>query len=185
MIYEYGDYQVLTDTESVYEESYGQRYYEDGYPIDTVLCRDVMELETVESKVTKAGTFECARIRTTYFENEYYYGYSLTWITEEGTFVQLLSYDENGSISMEMSLVSETEPFNPLFIIFIVAIIIIGGGGLVIYFYKRRSSPSIHTYEPRISPSKSLTKRCRNCGVAINPSPVYQFCENCGTKVER
>lgn len=182
MTYEYGNYQTLSDTESIYEESYTQRYYEDGSLQESVECRDVMELETVESKITRAGTFECARIKTAYYENELYVGYSLIWITEDGTLVENQAYDENGSISMKMSLISESEPAPFPFEVLLLVVPVIGAIVIVFYIYRRRTSTTIPSYQSMTRLGNSYTKTCPSCGSLV--SPFHKFCERCGEKLE-
>ena len=185
MTYEYGNYQILSNTETIYEESYSQRYYEDGVLQESVECRDRMEVETEEKKTTKAGTFDCIRIKTTYYENEINAGYSLIWITEEGTLIQNQVYDEHGSISMELSLISESEPKPfPIEVLFLI-VIAIGGGVILIgfYIYRKRLAPSVPSSQSMIKVDTTYPKTCPYCGSPV--MSLHIFCENCGKKLKR
>jgi len=178
MAFEYGNYIVLENSESIYEESYTQRYYEDGSFQESVECRDILQLETVESKTTDAGTFECARIRTRYYENDFLGGYSLTWVTEEGTLIHTQSYDEYGSILMDISLISESEPIDPMFIGLILVSIVVVGGLIAFFIIRRRRSPSSSSFQSMTRPSINYTKSCPQCGTPSRP--LSRFCESCG-----
>lgn len=186
MTYEYGNYQILTDTETEYIESYTQRYYEDGSLQETVECRDVMRVETVESKTTEAGTFDCTCIKTIYYENEIDTGYSLIWITEDGTIIQNQAYDEHGSILMEMILISDSEPSRFPFEVIFLVIFVIGGILMVLmvfYIYRKRLSPSVPSYQSMTRLDSNYQKTCPYCRRPV--MPFHMFCENCGKRLER
>jgi hypothetical protein len=170
------------------------RYYEDGSLQESVECRDLVELEAAESKTTEAGTFECARLRTTYYENSIYAGYSLAWVEEDGTLILNQVYDENGAKSVELILKSESAPTNQTLILLILGIIVIGGGGVAFYIYRKRSSTSYSSqYHQSMTrsvynttniarPANDITNICPQCGAPSRP--LNRFCENCGTKLE-
>jgi len=171
-------------TISVFDlEIYTQREYKDGTFQESLECREFTQLEIVENKTTKAGTFECSCINTEYSENEIFSGYSLYWISEDGTLVQEQVHDENSDILMEMILLSESAPLDQNFLVLILAFVIIGVVVIIFYLYKRQTSPSIPSQQSKTISDYSYTKTCPKCGTSIKP--FYRFCENCGSKLEK
>jgi hypothetical protein len=102
----YGDYQVVLSNDTYYEETYTRREYEGGSLEDTVAVREVQTLEGIESKTTDAGTFNCTRIKEMDYEDGWFDGYSLNWVSDDGKLVRQEQYDESYSLSAELTLIS-------------------------------------------------------------------------------
>ncbi|MHA2371000.1 MAG: hypothetical protein ACXADX_19465, partial [Candidatus Hodarchaeales archaeon] len=178
MKFEYGEFRVIRNTETAYEESYTQRYYEDGTLEEVVSCRDNAALENENEKVsTDAGTFTCHRIKTTYFEDNDYSGYSITWITEDDAkLIQQESYDENNDLTMTMKL-TDDNPFEMMLPFLIIFGIIAIGGVVAFYFWRKKKRTTPEYRSPRTAswrrpaessvPLRNNWHPCIHCGFSL------------------
>lgn len=117
--YEYGNYVVLTNTATVYEETYTQRYYHNGALEETTSCHDITTVETMENITIDLGTFECVRADIESYENGNYYGHGLAWFLEDGTLIRQKQYDDSDDLIAEIvvqSLPTEGIEMDPILI---------------------------------------------------------------------
>lgn len=143
--YEYGNYNVLQDTETTYEETYTRRYYENGVFDKSTSCRDLLTLEDSENITVTAGTFNCTTYKLRSYEGGSYEGYSMIWLDDEGFLIKQSQYDDSNNLYVVISLVSKTRaslesPLIPGFNIFLVlfTIILIGTAAMLSKFQKHR-----------------------------------------------
>ena len=142
--YEYGDYFVLQDTPTTYEEMYTMRYYENGYFQESTSCRDLLTVDGTETIPVPAGSFACTRLKTMFYENSAYVGYAMDWVDDTGAVIKVLQYDEEGALMVEISLISKTPPMPS----WVIPLIVVGGIfafiiGIAVYFkHKKRNAPS-------------------------------------------
>ncbi|MFX0208377.1 MAG: nitrous oxide reductase family maturation protein NosD [Candidatus Hodarchaeota archaeon] len=108
MMYEYGNYKVIADNASAYEETYTQHYYEDGVFQETLHCRDITTFDEIETIRIEAGKFDCIRMRTVNYEGvlepDECVGYSLFWIDKNGSLIKESAFDVYGNLSLSMAL---------------------------------------------------------------------------------
>jgi hypothetical protein len=126
--YEYGDYDTVTNNATLLEETYTERYYEDGVFVESVIYHDYTYLvmddsEAMTDSVTvDAGVFDCFILDLYSFEGldtdiddlddwDFYQGGSLVWVDlEDGHLVQQWQFDEYNDIVAEISLKSLEDP---------------------------------------------------------------------------
>lgn len=130
--YEYGNFVTITNNVSLYEETYTERYYEDGIFQESVEYHEYTFLEMenesmyIEEVTVDAGVYDCFVLDYYLFEgidtnitdpedyDNYYQGGSLTWVdTEEGHLVQQWQYDENDEIIGEITLIEAPSTTDP------------------------------------------------------------------------
>ena len=124
-MYEYGDYITIIDNATLFEETYTERYYEDGVFQESIEYHEYTFLETWENgsvimdEITvDAGTYECIVFDNYLFEGldtditdpddyeNYYAGGYLAWIdTQWGQLVEQWQFDENDDIVAEILLI--------------------------------------------------------------------------------
>jgi hypothetical protein len=176
-MYEYGEYVTLTDNATLYEETYLERYYEDGLYVDstyyheyTFLAMDYYDDVYTEWVTVDAGDFHCFILDNYAFEGigtdindpgdwDYYVGGYVAWIDlDEGHLVKQRQYDEYDDVVGEMSLKSLIAPAQPLFSGNMTTTLLIAGGaigavalvGAVLFMRSRRRSEPM--YPPAPSP---------------------------------
>ena len=174
--YEYGNYVVLQNTPTVYEETYTQRYYLNGYYEDSTACRDYMTLDGTEFFTVVAGTFNCTRFKTMHYEDSSYVGYGMAWFAESGTLIKQVEWDENGYLLMTVTLVSTSPPF-PTWATVLIVLGAIGGTILCIALYVRsRRQNEIASPEKKVSPMfKSPYESIHSTTVRSTSPPPYKF----------
>jgi hypothetical protein len=136
--YEYGNYNTITNNATLFEETYTERYYEDGDFIESAEYHEYTFLlmddgaVRLTNETVDAGEFECIVLDTYTFlgidtditvseDWDYYQGGPMVWIdTNEGHMVIQRQYDEYNALIGELSLTSLVDPNPPL----------IGGGGI-------------------------------------------------------
>ena len=159
-MYEYGNYTTITNNATLFEETYTERYYENGgfeestdYHEYTFLARFLNGSDYTKNMTVEAGEFECMFLYTYLFEGfdtdidvdddwEYFLGSSDIYVDiEEGLLVQQKQYDETWAIVAELYLKSledtRASGIDP-------SLIIMGGGVgaaviIVAVFMKSRS----------------------------------------------
>ncbi|TFF86733.1 MAG: hypothetical protein EU551_00635 [Promethearchaeota archaeon] len=136
--YEYGNYQVLQDTNTTYEETYDLRYYEDGSYQESTFCRDLTIFELIENISVPAGTFECLRTKTTFYEDYSYEGYGRSWIDAEGWTIQQKTWDVSNDLWAEIKLISKTPSEQIPGFNFSIVFLLIAVMGIVIFITKDR-----------------------------------------------
>ncbi|TFG05279.1 MAG: hypothetical protein EU536_02555 [Promethearchaeota archaeon] len=130
--YEYGNYEIQTNTPTVFEETYTIRFYVNGYLKETASCRDYAVYETQEMIVIEAGSFLCDRIKTNFYKNSVYLGYSRIWVdTNDGTLIKQESYDKNNHLTRSVLLLSKVKPVSS----WEIAAWVLGALGIVIGGY--------------------------------------------------
>ena len=123
-MHEYGNYTTITDNATLFEETYTERYYEDGDFIESTDYHEYTFLATflngsiyTTNVTVDAGEFECLLLYTYLFEGfdtdiddfdwEYYLGSSDIYIDiEEGHLVQQEQFDEEWDLVAELYLIS-------------------------------------------------------------------------------
>ncbi|MHA1448981.1 MAG: hypothetical protein ACTSP4_06120, partial [Candidatus Hodarchaeales archaeon] len=187
---EYGNYTVLQNTDTLYEETYTRRYYDNGVLDKIVECRDVL---TAEGEIEKNGV-KCFKLRTNSYENNVYDGYSLTYIDEEGNLVQQDSYDSSNNIVFKIKLVSNDGFLLVLIVSAILLIVVIGVVAFIFYYTKKRNRDQVIFREmPRSRPYWEMeyteneggrtipdSVLCNHCGMRISASS--NFCTFCGER---
>jgi hypothetical protein len=145
-MYEFGNHNTITDNDTLFEETYTERYYEDGDYVESTdyheytfleMSNDTMRTENV---TVDAGEFECLILDIYVFEGidtdidvnedwDYFQGGPIVWIdTEEGHIVQQMDFDEYYDLVAELYLISLDDPRPPLGTGLDSNLIIIGGG---------------------------------------------------------
>lgn len=140
--YEYGNYVVLQNTETVYQESYTQRYYEDQILQETTQCLDTTSFETIENITIERGRFECAVFKVVMRENGAYAGYGKAWIdVEDGVLIRQRQYDSNDALVVEI-VVTSLPSEQSWGTVIVLAVVAVGGLAVVYSLFKRRDASS-------------------------------------------
>ncbi|OLS26774.1 MAG: hypothetical protein ThorAB25_21000 [Candidatus Thorarchaeota archaeon AB_25] len=150
-MYEYGNHSTITNNDTLFEETYTERYYEDGVFIESKDFHEYSFLITeedgslfTENVTVEAGEYECFMIDTFVFEGistdfgdsdswDYYQGGSRAWIDlEDGYLIQQWQYDENDDVIVKITLMSMEEPSSPPPFLGDVdpTLLIVGGGSI-------------------------------------------------------
>lgn len=168
--FEFGNYVTLTDNDTLYEEAYTERYYEDGvyqttteYHEYTFLMLDGSSLRT-ETITVPAGEFECFLLDNYVFEGfatditnpdswDYYQGGYLVWLDlDDGAMIRQWQYDEYDDVVAEMELVTLALPGQNLLGGNTTLLLVAGGGAAAVVVVaalimrSRRSEPSYPSY---------------------------------------
>jgi hypothetical protein len=176
-MYEYGEYVTLTDNATLYEETYLERYYEDGayvsstyYHEYTFLAMDYDDEVYTEWVTVDAGDFYCIVLDNYVFEGtdtdidnpddwDYYQGGYLAWIDlDEGHLVKQRQFDEYDDIVGSMSLKSLDAPAQQLLGGDMATMLLIAGGGIgavavvgaVLFVRSRRRSEVMYPPAPSV-----------------------------------
>lgn len=109
--YEYGNYVTLTDTPTIFEETYTTRFYIDGDLEEVISCRDYSVYETQEMVSIEAGDYFCDRIRTDFYENSVFKGYMTLWFDiKDGFLIKEMVYGTSSNLQLSFILISKTKP---------------------------------------------------------------------------
>ncbi len=193
--YEYGNYVTLTDTPTVFEETYSVRYYRNGNLYDTISGRDYSTYETEEYISIDSGTYYCIRIRTNFYEDGGYIGSGVIWIDDnDGILIKEQDYDESDNLIMSKTLLSKSIPISgweiALWILGPIGIIL---GAYAIYTKNKAkieepvtettnkikphlygSSSTIGTYKPMYREESELRSSTSGYGTNINDLKNYR-----------
>jgi hypothetical protein len=168
-MYEYGNYTTIVNNATLFEETYTERYYENGDFVESTDYHEYMYMSSylngsiyTQNVTVDAGEFECLLLLNYLFEGfdtdidvdedwEYFLGRSVTYVDiEEGHLVEQRQYDEYWDLVAELYLISledtRTPGIDP-------TLILIGGGAgvaiivVAVVAKSRRGSSTGYTEE--------------------------------------